>query len=88
MSVAIRMKRAGYRKGVQDIFIFEPRGQYHGMAVEVKYKTKPTPEQLKWQESLTKRGYYAIIVPHKLEFFDARKFMEEETMNYLALKGA
>lgn len=83
MRTAIKMKKAGYRKGHPDVFIYEPRGQYHGMAVEIKCGTYPTPEQKEWQEKLSKRGYYAVIVPGKLDFYEARKFLEEETAKYL-----
>lgn len=85
MATAIRMKKAGYNKGVQDIFIYEPHKDYHGMAVEVKCGGRPTPEQKQWQEELTKRGYYAIIVPANLKFFDARLFLEMETNKYLEI---
>ena len=85
MRTAIKMKKAGYKKGYPDIFIYEPRGKYHGMAVEVKCGSYPTLEQKEWQEKLIKLGYYAIIVPAKLDFYEARKFLEDETRNYLSL---
>jgi len=80
---AIRMKRAGYKAGFPDIAILEPRGKYHGMFVELKVKTYPSPEQKQWRDDLLARGYYAIIIPGKLDFWEARKFLEEETEKYL-----
>lgn len=80
---AIRMKRAGYKAGVQDIFIYLARGGYHGMAVELKVHSYASVAQKEWQVALTQRGYYAIIVPGKLDFFAAREFLESETDKYL-----
>jgi hypothetical protein len=80
---AIRMKRAGYKAGFPDIAILEPRGSYHGMFVEIKCGEYARPHQKEWQKELTKRGYYAIIVPGKFDFWQARKFLEEQTDKYL-----
>lgn len=83
---AINMKRAGYKKGFPDIQILEPRGQFHGMFIEIKCGTYPTNEQKEWREELTKRGYFAVIVPANLDFFEAQKWIEEETEKYLVLE--
>jgi len=80
---AIRMKRTGYKAGHPDIIIYEPRGKYHGMAVELKCGSYSSPEQKKWQEELIKRGYYAIIVPGKFDFYESRDYLEQETDKYL-----
>jgi len=59
---AMKMKAAGYSKGTPDLLIFEPRGGYHGLALEVKTeKGRPSDEQKKWIIDLTERGYYAKI---------------------------
>jgi hypothetical protein len=81
---AIRMKKAGYKKGVQDIFIYEPRGSWHGMAVELKVKSYPDADQKAWRDDLLARGYYAVIVPATLDFWQARKWLEDMTSGYLA----
>ena len=81
--VAIKLKRMGYKKGFPDVSIFEPRGGCHGMFVEAKVGTYPSKEQKEWQAKLLKRGYYSIIVPGNLDFYEARKFLEEETTRYL-----
>jgi len=80
---AIRMKRAGYKAGHPDVVIYEPRGGWHGMTVELKVKTYAKTPQKNWRDELLKRGYYAIIVPGKFDFYEARKFLEEETNKYL-----
>ena len=60
-SQRIKAKMTGYKKGFPDLFIYEPRGNYHGLAIELKvgYK-KPTLEQLTWLNELTERGYLAM----------------------------
>jgi hypothetical protein len=62
MRQAIKMKRTGYVKGVPDLQIFEPRGEYHGLLLEIKtLKGVASPEQKAWIELLNKRGYKAEI---------------------------
>jgi hypothetical protein len=85
-SQAIRMKRAGYKAGHPDIVIYEPRAGWHGMTIEDKIGTYPSQEQKTWQVELLKRGYYAIIVPGKFDFREARKYLEDEITRYLAGK--
>lgn len=83
IGLAVKMKRAGYQKGYPDICIEEPRGQWHGMRVEVKFQTKPSPEQIKWRDELLKRNIYAVIMPHNLEYQEACDWLEKETTRYL-----
>jgi hypothetical protein len=62
MSQRIKAKKSGYKKGFPDLFIYEPRGSYHGLAIELKVGyNKPTVEQLTWLNKLTERGYIAEI---------------------------
>jgi hypothetical protein len=62
MRQAIKMKRTGYVKGVPDLQIFEPRGQYHGLLLEIKTKKGVASlEQKVWRDLLTARGYKAEI---------------------------
>ena len=62
MSVRIRAKKSGYKRGFPDLFIYEPRGNYHGLAIELKIGyNKATKEQLYWQKELIKRGFKAEI---------------------------
>lgn len=61
-------KSLGYKKGFPDIFIYEPRGKYHGMAIELKASGgKITTEQLEWSEKLTSKGYYSVIMKPKFK---------------------
>ena len=80
---AMRMKRAGYKKGHPDIIIYEPRGQWHGMAVEVKVKSYPKKEQKAWQAALLERRYYSVIVPGRLDYWTAMEWIKHETELYL-----
>jgi hypothetical protein len=60
---AIKMKRTGYVKGFPDLFIYEPRGEYNGLAIEMKKEKGgvASPEQKRWQEQLRNRGYASYI---------------------------
>ena len=60
--LGMKLKRKGVKKGVPDIMIFEPRGIYNGLALEIKTKyNKPTPEQVHWCNELNKRKYLAKV---------------------------
>jgi hypothetical protein len=58
-----KLKASGVRKGVPDIMIAEPHGQYHGLYIEMK-KTKGgvvSDEQKWWLQQLKQRGYRALV---------------------------
>lgn len=56
------LKRTGVTKGVPDIFVMMPARGFHGLAIELKVKpNKPTPEQLKFLETLNSNGYLAVV---------------------------
>lgn len=60
MKQAIKMKATGYVKGVPDLQIFEPIGNYHGLLIEIKdIKGVVSKEQKQWIKDLNERGYYA-----------------------------
>jgi hypothetical protein len=60
MKQAIKMKATGYVKGVPDLQIFQPMGNYHGLLIEIKdIKGVVSKEQKEWIKELNKRGYYA-----------------------------
>lgn len=63
MKIASRARSMGVKKGVPDILIFEPRGGWHGCAIELKRLSggKIYAEQRKWVQLLQDRGYYAFI---------------------------
>lgn len=57
------LKAEGVKAGVPDMCIMEPRGDYHGLFIELKTKAnKPQPMQKRWAELLNERGYLAIWV--------------------------
>lgn len=59
---AANLKRQGVKSGVPDIFLPVPKGEYHGLWVEMKIKgNKTTDNQDKWIEYLNKVGYKAIV---------------------------
>ena len=60
MKQAIKMKATGYVKGVPDLQIFEPVGNYHGLLIEIKdLKGVVSKEQKEWIKKLNDRGYFA-----------------------------
>jgi hypothetical protein len=79
MKQAIKMKRTGYVKGFPDLFIYEPKGQWHGLAIEMKTaKGVMSQHQKDWQNELIKRGYIAVTC----KSFDQAQIIIDE---YLAL---
>lgn len=70
------MKRTGYVKGIPDLLIFEPRGTFHGLMIEMKKdeKSYATKEQKEWQEKLNARGYRSEICK---SFEDAKRVIDE-----------
>jgi len=57
-----RMKASGHKKGFPDLAIFEPRGKYHGLFIELKVDKNGvlSYEQDDWLVELDKRGYYSV----------------------------
>jgi len=60
---AVKMKRTGYVKGFPDLFIYEPRGEFFGLAIEMKKEKGGTasPEQKWWRDELRNRKYESYI---------------------------
>ena len=75
-----KAKRTGYSKGFPDLFIYEARKGYHGLALEIKtIKGRATKEQKDWIEALNDRGYKAEVVkglPAILDLIDS--YMNEK----------
>ena len=68
---AMKAKRTGYSKGFPDLFIYEARNGYHGLALEIKtIKGRATKEQKEWIEALNERGYKAAVVKGLPEILD------------------
>lgn len=57
----------GTAKGASDMIFFEPRGQYHGLAIELKVtydnksKNQPSKDQLLFVKKMNDRGYKALV---------------------------
>tara|TARA_R110000823_G_scaffold306527_1_gene428973 strand:+ start:988 stop:1329 length:342 start_codon:yes stop_codon:yes gene_type:complete len=56
-----KAKATGYVKGFPDLGIYEPRGKYHGLFIEIKEKGYATKEQKEWITQLSQRGYMAVV---------------------------
>lgn len=61
-SQRLKAKLTGYLKGVSDLLIFEPKGGYCGLFIELKRDKKcyPSAEQKLFLSNATERGYYAV----------------------------
>ena len=59
---ATRLKKMGVRAGVSDYSLPIPRGQYHGLWIELKSgKGRATAEQLAWIDLMRKHGHRAEV---------------------------
>lgn len=58
-----RMKAEGLRSGVPDICLPVPRGEHHGLYIELKRRrnSKVSQKQLEWMASLVAQGYVAAV---------------------------
>ena len=70
----LRLYLEGMSAGFPDLFLYVPRGTYHGLAIEVKTpKGVVRPEQRGWIELLEKQGYKCIIVRSAIDGVEAIK---------------
>jgi hypothetical protein len=61
-SQRIKAKKSGYKSGFPDLFIYEPRGKYNGLAIELKIGyNKPSKKQIYWIDQLNNRNYLAKV---------------------------
>jgi hypothetical protein len=59
---AAKLKAQGVKAGVPDMFLPVPRGEYHGLFIELKkIGKKAEPDQLTWMTALKKQGYGAMV---------------------------
>jgi len=57
-----RLKRKGVKSGVPDCLIFEPSGEYCGLAIELKVGyNKPSDTQIQFMLDMEKRGWKTAI---------------------------
>jgi len=60
-ATARRLKDEGVRPGVPDIYLDVPRGEWHGLRIELKIKGgRLSPAQVKWLEKYSEYGYRAV----------------------------
>lgn len=79
ISEAKRMKASGYKRGFPDVFIYEPRGGFHGLSIEMKKEKGGvvSKHQKEWKQSLTAKGYKATVA----RGFDAAVQILEDYLN-------
>lgn len=52
----------GYTKGAPDLFVFEPRGKFNGLAIEMKARNgRLSPYQQAFLHKLRERGYMTAV---------------------------
>jgi len=57
-AIAVKMKQEGLKKGVPDIFLAVPSGDYQGLFIEMKLgENGQTKEQKEWSSRLREMGY-------------------------------
>ena len=70
------------RKGFPDLFFYEPRQGFNGLAIELKRdKGRATPEQKKWREQLTERGYRSVICKGRACLEEIRFYFKEDNLD-------
>ena len=76
------LKRMGMRPGFPDFFIYESRGGFHGLAIELKRVKggRVTDEQRNCLRELTERGYYAAVCKG---FDEAKDIIDKYLKNQL-----
>lgn len=58
-----RLKAEGRKPGVPDVWLPVPRGQYHGLVIELKAgRNRPTHHQVEWLSSLNLVGWYTAVI--------------------------
>ena len=56
-----RLKRKGVKSGVPDCMIFEPFGNFNGLAIELKIgKNRLSDNQKTWSKRLKENGWYSV----------------------------
>ncbi len=59
---AANLKRQGVKAGVPDVCLPVPRGDKHGLYIEMKADgNKPTAKQKEWISALEKQGYAVAV---------------------------
>jgi len=57
-----RLKKKGVKSGVPDCMVFEPRGKFNGLAIELKIKPNaPTVNQKNWLKRLELKKWHGVV---------------------------
>ena len=74
-ATAGRLRAEGVKRGVPDVCLPIPRGNYAGLWIEMKYgRNKPTADQERWIEALRAAGHRVEVC---YEWTEARDVIEE-----------
>lgn len=66
---AALMKAEGAVAGVADLILLVPRGEWHGLAIEMKTaKGRQSESQKAWQKAVTRQGYLYVVCRSVDEF--------------------
>jgi hypothetical protein len=59
----VKLKSMGMKTGFPDFFVYEPRGKYHGLALELKRVKggRVSDSQKECLSKLAERGYKAVV---------------------------
>ena len=58
---AAKFKRLGVKPGVSDLFLPVPKGDYHGLFIEMKYgNNKLQPSQKEFLSDMAKQNYFVV----------------------------
>lgn len=61
-AAAAKLMAEGVKAGVPDVCLPVPRGEYHGLWIEMKAgRNKPTANQIWWHMHLTQQGYRVAV---------------------------
>ena len=79
-AVARQLQAEGVKKGVSDLFLPVPMGNYHGLWIELKADGgKPSAAQSNWLKAMRYHGYRAVLAVGAAEAIEAiREYMEIE----------
>jgi hypothetical protein len=80
----------GGKAGIPDIMVFEARGGYHGLAVELKVTSSATESQKKWHQELRTRGWRVEVIKNKdigKGYEQFREIIDAYMMGKLQMEG-
>jgi hypothetical protein len=83
IGTAMKMKRAGYRKGFPDMIIPVANHGFHGLFVELKANSTASPEQNEWHRILKEKGYEVILNPSRRGLQESLDYLVDRTEAYL-----